>query len=64
MPRAEATLEDVYNDLLNLGRIFDVQTRAETLVAQMRRSVSDVEKAWQANRRPGCFCMTAVKTGR
>jgi iron complex transport system substrate-binding protein len=43
MPRAEATLPDVYNDLLNLGRIFDVQTRAETLVAQMRRSVSDVQ---------------------
>ncbi|AAO58981.1 ABC transporter substrate-binding protein [Pseudomonas syringae group genomosp. 3] len=43
MPRAEATLADVYNDLLNLGRIFDVQTRAETLVAQMRRSVSDVQ---------------------
>ncbi|NAS98697.1 iron ABC transporter substrate-binding protein [Pseudomonas syringae pv. actinidifoliorum] len=43
MPRAEATLADVYNDLLNLGRIFNVQTRAETLVAQMRRSVRDVQ---------------------
>ncbi|KAA8693830.1 Iron ABC transporter substrate-binding protein [Pseudomonas caricapapayae] len=44
MPRAEATLEDVYNDLLNLGRIFNVQTRAEMLVAQMRRSVSEVQE--------------------
>lgn len=55
MPRAEATLEDVYNDLLNLGRIFDVQTRAETLVAQMRRSVSDVEKRVAGKSPPRVF---------
>uniref|UniRef100_UPI000E30E41D ABC transporter substrate-binding protein n=1 Tax=Pseudomonas syringae TaxID=317 RepID=UPI000E30E41D len=55
MPRAEATLEDVYNDLLNLGRIFDVQSRAETLVAQMRRSVSDVEKSVAGKSPPRVF---------
>ncbi|EPN39852.1 iron compound ABC transporter substrate-binding protein, partial [Pseudomonas syringae pv. actinidiae ICMP 19096] len=55
MPRAEATLADVYNDLLNLGRIFDVQTRAETLVAQMRRSVSDVQANVAAKTSPRVF---------
>ncbi|MEE4752079.1 ABC transporter substrate-binding protein [Pseudomonas alliivorans] len=44
MPRAEATLDDVYNDLLNLGRIFNVQDRAQTLVTDMQNRVSRVHK--------------------
>lgn len=43
MSRNEATLEDVYNDLLNLGRIFDVQDRAQALVAQMQSRVKAVQ---------------------
>ncbi|RMR24714.1 Iron compound ABC transporter iron compound-binding protein [Pseudomonas amygdali pv. ulmi] len=55
MPRAEATLADVYNDLLNLGRIFDVQARAEALVAQMRRSVSEVQASVAGKSSPRVF---------
>lgn len=43
------TLENIYNDIINLGLIFDVQDRAEALVADLRaresRIVSAVEGA-------------------
>ncbi|MFD2646820.1 ABC transporter substrate-binding protein [Devosia albogilva] len=32
MDKAEASMDDVYNDLLNLGRIFGVEDRAQALV--------------------------------
>ena len=41
------TLENEYNDILNLGRIFDVEDKAETLVEQMRTSVEETLKAAQ-----------------
>ena len=44
MKRPAATLEDTYNDLRNLGRIFDVQDRANALIAQMQAQVADVRK--------------------
>jgi iron complex transport system substrate-binding protein len=43
MSRESGALEDVYRDLLNLGRIFDVQDKAEALIADMQRSVKDVQ---------------------
>jgi iron complex transport system substrate-binding protein len=43
MPRRVASLEDVYSDLLNLGRIFAVQPRAEALVQGMRTRVAAVQ---------------------
>ena len=42
MPGRVASLDDVYNDLRNLGRIFAVEDRAETLVQGMQARVAAV----------------------
>ena len=42
MPRRQASLEDLYRDLLNLGRIFDVQPRANVLVEHLQQRVAQV----------------------
>ena len=44
MKRPPASMEDTYNDLRNLGKIFDVQDRANTLIAQMQEKVATVQK--------------------
>jgi iron complex transport system substrate-binding protein len=44
MRRPPASLEDTYNDLRNLGRIFDVQDRANALIANMQAQVADIGK--------------------
>jgi iron complex transport system substrate-binding protein len=44
MKRPPASLEDTYNDLRNLGRIFDVQDRANALIADMQAQVADIGK--------------------
>ncbi|SCZ37339.1 MULTISPECIES: ABC transporter substrate-binding protein [unclassified Pseudomonas] len=44
MKRPAASLEDTYNDLRNLGKIFDVQDRANALIAQMQAQVAQVRK--------------------
>ncbi|MFJ2321341.1 ABC transporter substrate-binding protein [Pseudomonas sp. NPDC087817] len=44
MKRPAASLEDTYNDLRNLGKIFDVQDRANALIARMQAQVADVRK--------------------
>jgi len=44
MKRPAATLDDTYNDLRNLGRIFDVQDRANALIADMQSQVADIRK--------------------
>lgn len=44
MKRPAATLDDTYNDLRNLGKIFNVQDRANTLIAQMQAQVAQVQK--------------------
>ncbi|WP_223414927.1 MULTISPECIES: ABC transporter substrate-binding protein [unclassified Pseudomonas] len=44
MKRPPASLEDTYNDLRNLGKIFDVQDRANALIADMQAQVADVRK--------------------
>ena len=38
-----ATYENTYNDIINLGKIFGVEDRAEELVSEMKQTVSDVE---------------------
>lgn len=43
MPGRVASLDDVYNDLRNLGRIFAVEDRAETLVQGMQARVATVQ---------------------
>ncbi|PNB73428.1 iron ABC transporter substrate-binding protein [Pseudomonas sp. GW456-E7] len=50
MKRPPASLEDTYNDLRNLGRIFDVQDRANALVAHMQAQVADIRKTLPAQR--------------
>ncbi len=44
MKRPAATLEDTYNDLRNLGKIFDVQDRANALIADKQAQVAAVRK--------------------
>ena len=50
MERPPASLEDTYNDLRNLGRIFDVQDRANALVAHMQAQVANIRKTLPAQR--------------
>ena len=44
MKRPPATLEDTYNDLRNLGKIFDVQYRASAVIAGMQAKIADIQK--------------------
>ena len=44
MKRPPASLEDTYNDLRNLGKIFDVQDRANAVIAEMQAQVAEVRK--------------------
>ncbi|MFJ2712065.1 ABC transporter substrate-binding protein [Pseudomonas sp. NPDC087346] len=50
MKRPAATLEDTYNDLRNLGKIFDVQDRANALIADMQAQVAEVRKDLPADK--------------
>ncbi|QZA98760.1 ABC transporter substrate-binding protein [Pseudomonas mandelii] len=50
MKRPPASLEDTYNDLRNLGKIFDVQDRANALIAQMQAQVTEVRKGLPADK--------------
>ncbi|HGM5550924.1 TPA: ABC transporter substrate-binding protein [Pseudomonas putida] len=50
MKRPAATLDDTYNDLRNLGKIFDVQDRANTLIADMQNQVAEIRKDLPANK--------------
>ena len=42
--RHARTLENEYQDILNIGMIFDVQDRAEALVQQMKDTISNTKK--------------------
>ncbi|MGY4661774.1 ABC transporter substrate-binding protein [Pseudomonas chlororaphis] len=44
MKRPAASLDDTYNDLRNLGRIFDVQDRANQLIAEMQQQVAAIQQ--------------------
>ncbi|QIA01338.1 ABC transporter substrate-binding protein [Pseudomonas fluorescens] len=52
MKRPAATLDDTYNDLRNLGKIFDVQDRANALIADMQSQVAAVRKDLPAEKPP------------
>ncbi|MCK3779657.1 ABC transporter substrate-binding protein [Ensifer sesbaniae] len=45
MAREKPSMDDMFVDLLNLGRIFGVEDRAEALVAGYRRQLADITKA-------------------
>jgi iron complex transport system substrate-binding protein len=44
-PKAKSSMDDMYNDILNLGRIFGVEAKAEGLVAGYRARLDEVTKA-------------------
>ncbi|MBM5460981.1 ABC transporter substrate-binding protein [Pseudomonas sp. P66] len=50
MKRPPASLDDTYTDLRNLGRIFDVQARAEQLIEQMQQRIAVVQQRLPAQR--------------
>lgn len=50
MKRPPATLEDTYNDLRNLGRIFDVQDRANALIGAMQARVAEIRQGLPAEK--------------
>lgn len=50
MKRPPASLDMMYGDLRNLGRIFDVQDRAEQLIAGMQQRVAKITAALPATR--------------
>ncbi|WVT75206.1 ABC transporter substrate-binding protein [Sinorhizobium chiapasense] len=45
MAREKPSMDDMFVDLLNLGRIFGVEDRAEALVAGYRSQLADITKA-------------------
>ena len=56
LPGRVASLEDVYADLRNLGRIFAVEARAETLVQGMQAQVAAVQlRLGERPKRPRVF---------
>ncbi|MDH0301640.1 MULTISPECIES: ABC transporter substrate-binding protein [unclassified Pseudomonas] len=56
MPRPPASLDDLYTDLANLGRIFAVTPRAEALIDQLRQRVARVTTSLAgAHARPRVF---------
>ncbi|MEU0469097.1 ABC transporter substrate-binding protein [Amycolatopsis sp. NPDC006131] len=50
--RMTGTVEDIFTDLDNLGRIFAVPDRAGTLIAQSRASLSEVDAAIAGRAKP------------
>lgn len=56
MPQRRASLEDLYRDLNNLGRIFDVQARADELVGHLKQRIARVhEQLAQVQHKPRVF---------
>ncbi len=41
--KVDATIEDIYTDLENYGKIFDVEERAEAVIAEMKATIADVQ---------------------
>lgn len=55
MSQPRASVDDVYRDLANLGRIFSVEPQAQMLVAQMRARIDQVRGAVAQVRQPRVF---------
>lgn len=49
---SRTSLQDTYGDILNVGRIFGVEERAEALVAEMEAKVADVAEAIEGRPAP------------
>ena len=50
MKRPAASLQDTYNDLRNLGKIFDVQDRANALITQMQDKIAATQQHLPASK--------------
>ena len=50
MKRPPASLQDTYNDLLNLGKIFNVQERAHEVVVHMQQKIAEVQASLPATK--------------
>ncbi|SHL62074.1 ABC transporter substrate-binding protein [Roseibium suaedae] len=50
--KPKVTMEDMYNDLLNLGRIFDVEDKAEALVAGYRQELEEFRATLKTTSEP------------
>ena len=48
MNKNKASIEEMYNDLLNLGRIFEIEDKAKTLVKSYREQVTELSKNTQS----------------
>ena len=60
----ERTLENEYMDILNLGKIFNVEDKAEALVAEMQLEVEKVaKKANEMTEKPSVLVMEFEKNG-
>lgn len=55
MQRPKSSIEDMYVDLLNLGRIFGVEDKAEALVASYRQELSDFTASLDTSAAPKVF---------
>ena len=50
MKRPAASMQDTYNDLSNLGKIFNVQDRATALIVQMQQKIAEVQTSLPATK--------------
>ena len=50
MKRPPASLQDTYDDLLNLGKIFNVQDRAHEVVVHMQQKIAEVQASLPATK--------------
>ncbi|MBX8528633.1 ABC transporter substrate-binding protein [Pseudomonas cichorii] len=56
MAQREASLDDLYRDLHNLGRIFDVKERADTLIEGLKKRIAQVTtRLTQVQQHPRVF---------
>lgn len=58
------TLENEFTDILNIGKIFDVQDRAEAIVNDMKKSIAKVqEKTESQKEKPTALILESGKDG-
>ncbi len=61
MPRKNISMDDMYNDIRNLGRIFQVEAQAETLIAHWQAQLTAVKSSIPAKETPRVFIYDSGK---
>jgi iron complex transport system substrate-binding protein len=61
-PKPRASMNDMYNDILNLGRIFDVSPKAEALVAGWKADLARVTEGVDHSQPPRVFVYDSGET--